>query len=264
MSGQWHRSDPHILHRRTLQRDHRILFEILRPGMSVLDVGCGVGAITTGIAKAVVAPGADGRVVGLDRDLENLAVAREHSGGLSNLSYELGDALSLPFKAAFDIVTAARTLQWISEPDAALANMKQAAKPGGRVVVLDYNLADNRWEPGLPPEFARFYAAFLDWRASNQWDNHMAGHLPGLFRAGGLAEVQVHISDEIAERGDPNFAQTAGIWTYVTSTLGPRIAAAGFLTDSKCVDAERAYLDWVANGLTKQTLVMRTVEGVVP
>lgn len=246
MSGQSHRSDPRILHRRTLQRDHRILSEVLRPGMSVLDVGCGTGAITAGIARAVVS----GRVVGLDRDPDNLAVAREHSADLSNLTYELGDALSffsegrLPFQAAFDIVTAARTLQWISEPGLALANMKQATKPGGRVVVLDYNLADNLWEPGLPAEFARFYAAFLDWRASNQWDNHMADHLTDLFRAAGLAEVRVHISDEIAERGDPDFAETAGIWTYVTSTLGPRIAAAGFVTENECVDAERAYLDW--------------------
>jgi len=232
--------------------------------MSVLDVGCGVGAITAGIAKAVAAPGGDGRVVGLDRDPDNLAVAREHAGELPNLSYELGDALILPFESAFDIVTAARTLQWISEPGIALANMKKAAKPGGRVVVLDYNLADNRWEPGLPAEFARFYAAFLDWRASNQWDNRMADHLPDLFRASGLAEVQVHISDEIAERGDPDFSQTAGIWTYVTGTLGPRIAAAGFLTESECVDAERAYLDWVANGLNRQTMVMRTVEGIAP
>jgi SAM-dependent methyltransferase len=260
MRGQSHRSDPRILHRRTLQRDHRILSEVLRPGMSVLDVGCGIGAITAGIARAVV----EGQVVGLDRDPDNLAVAREHSGDLPNLSYKLGDALSLPFETAFDVVTAARTLQWISEPAAALANMKKAAKPGGRVVVLDYNLADNYWEPGLPPEFARFYAAFLDWRASNQWDNHMAEHLPDLFRAAGLLEIQVHISDEIAERGDPDFAQTAGIWTYVTSTLGPRMAAAGFVTESECIAAERSYLDWVAGGLTRQTMVMRTVEGTAP
>jgi SAM-dependent methyltransferase len=265
MSGQSHRSDPRILHRRTLERDHRRLAEILRPGMSVLDVGCGTGAITSGIAKAV----APGLVVGLDRDLDNLAFAREHSGELPNLHYELGDALSLPFgafntNAVFDIVTAARTLQWISEPSIALANMQRAAKPGGRVVVLDYNLADNRWEPGIPAEFGRFYAAFLDWRTSNLWNNHMADHLLGLFREAGLNDVQIHVSDEIAERGDPDFAQTAGIWTYVTSTLGPRIAAAGFVTEAECAEAEHAYLDWVAGGLTRQTLVMRTVEGTVP
>ena len=234
--------------------------------MSVLDVGCGTGAITSGIAKAV----APALVVGVDRDPDNLAFAREHSGELPNLRYELGDALSLPFdasfdtNAAFDIVTAARTLQWISEPAVALANMQRAAKPGGRVVVLDYNLADNHWEPGLPAEFARFYAAFLDWRASNLWNNHMADHLPDLFREAGLDDVQIHVSDEVAERRDPDFAQTAGIWTYVTSTLGPRIAAAGFITETECAAAERAYLDWVADGLTKQTLVMRTVEGTVP
>jgi SAM-dependent methyltransferase len=260
MSGQSHRSDPRILHRRTLQRDHRRLSEILRPGMSVLDVGCGTGAITAGIAKAVE----QGRVVGLDRDPENLALAREHSGDLPNLTYELGDALTLPFQAAFDIVNAARTLQWIGQPAVALANMTHAAKPGGSVVVLDYNLADNRWEPDVPEPFARFYRAFLEWRASDHGDNHMADRLPDLFRAAGLEDVQVRVSDEVALRGDPDFAQTAGIWTYVTGTLGPRIAAAGFVTENECLQAERAYRDWVAEGLVRQTLVMRTVEGTVP
>ena len=226
----------------------------------MLDIGCGTGAITSGIAKAV----APAFVIGLDRDPENLAAGPRAQRRSSQSQHQLGDALALSFEGVFDIVTAARTLQWISEPSAALGNMKRAAKSGGRVVVLDYNLADNRWEPGIPAEFARFYAAFLEWRASNHWDNRMADHLPDLFRVAGLQNVQVHVSDEISARGDDDFAQTAGIWTYVTSTLGPRIAAAGFSTENDCIAAGRAYLDWVADGLTQQTLVMRTVEGTVP
>ena len=51
MSIQTHRSDPQVLNRRTLEIDHRVLAGVLRPGMSVLDVGCGTGAITAGIAR---------------------------------------------------------------------------------------------------------------------------------------------------------------------------------------------------------------------
>lgn len=228
--------------------------------MSVLDVGCGTGAITSGIARAV----APAMAVGLDRDPENLAVARERHGALPNLSLESGDALNLPYQGEFDVVNAARTLQWIREPGLAIANMKRAAKSGGRVIALDYNLADSRWEPGVPDEFADFYRAFLDWRAANGWDNQMADHLPDLFRAAGLQEVELHESDQTTARGEPGFEEKAGIWTYVTGTIAPQMIQAGFLEEGRQLEAERAYADWIACGLMRQTLVMATVEGLVP
>ena len=228
--------------------------------MSVLDIGCGTGAITAGIAKVV----AGGEVVGLDSDTDNLTAARERYADIPNLRFESGDVLSLPYSSQFDVANAARTLQWIAGPARAIAKMKLAAKPGGRVIALDYNHADNRWEPGLPREFARFYRAFLEWRAANGWDNRMADHLPDLLRAAGLEEIQVQVSDEITRRGDPEFAETAGIWTCVAHTIGPAIAAAGLMTERECLDAEAAYRDWIASGLEQQSLAMRTVEGFVP
>src|SRR4051812_12968256 len=117
MSEQSHRSDPHVLNRRTVERDHRVLAAMLRPGMSVLDVGCGTGAITGGIARAV---GESGRVLGVDRDESLLEVARrEHS----SVEFVRGDALELPYDSEFDIVTAARALQWIADPARAVACM---------------------------------------------------------------------------------------------------------------------------------------------
>src|ERR1019366_3444221 len=174
---QQHQSDTRVLNRRTLQNDHRYLATLLRPGLSVLDVGFGTGAITVGIAAAV---GPEGSVVGVDRDEDLLARAREEHTAIPNLRFEHGDATSLTFKEQFDIVTAARTLQWIADPGLAVRRMKAAAKPGGLVVVLDYNLAANEWEPDPPAAFRDFYQAFLDWREANHWDNKMADHLPGL------------------------------------------------------------------------------------
>ena len=82
MHAQTHRSDPRILDRRTLQRDHRLLAALLRPGMAVLDVGCGTGAITAGIANAV---GDSGYVVGVDRDGALLELARAAHGAIANV-----------------------------------------------------------------------------------------------------------------------------------------------------------------------------------
>jgi ubiquinone/menaquinone biosynthesis C-methylase UbiE len=91
MSQQSHRSDPRILNRRTLQRDHSYLLQVLRTGMMILDVGCGTGAITADIARAV---GPEGMVLGIDRDDANLAIAIQEHRGIRNLRFERGDILT--------------------------------------------------------------------------------------------------------------------------------------------------------------------------
>src|SRR5215831_21317019 len=92
MCQQSHRSDPRILGRRTLRRDHRYLASVLRAGMDILDVGCGTGAITADIARAV---GPEGTAVGIDRDDANLAGTVEQYGGMKNLCFETVDILTV-------------------------------------------------------------------------------------------------------------------------------------------------------------------------
>jgi len=99
---QLHRSDPSILGWRTLEKDHRCLIELLRPGFSVLDVGCGTGAITAGIARAVKP---EGHVVGVDRDEGLLEIARTEHAEIENLEFECRDATALKFRAQFDTLS---------------------------------------------------------------------------------------------------------------------------------------------------------------
>jgi ubiquinone/menaquinone biosynthesis C-methylase UbiE len=260
VSQQQHQSDPQILNRRSLERDHRRLADRLRPGMTVLDLGCGTGAITAGIAKAV---GPSGQVLGVDRDSGLLALARKEHGNISSLCFEQGDALSLEFDGRFDIVSAARTLQWISEPQRAVERMKKAAKPGGQVLVLDYNHEGNSWEPDPPAEFQHFYRAFLDWRKANQWDNLLADHLHDVFQSAELRNIEVHVDDEIVKREDLDFFEAAGIWVHVIRGIGAQIVGAGFLHEAERLDAEIGYREWVKNSMRQQTLQMRTVCGEV-
>jgi len=234
--------------------------------MTVLDVGCGTGAITADIARAV---GRGGMVVGLDRDEANLAIARQEHDNIDNLRFERGDILTLDFErdftAGFDIVTAARTLQWISKPDRAVGQMKRAARADGCVVVLDYNLQHTRWEPDPPANFKRFYEAFLDWRRANDWDNRMAEHLSELFHSAGLGAVEIHPCDEIVQRGEPDFfdAYASGIWLYVIQSLGPQLVQDRFLEESELRRAEEDYERYVQTTLQRQTHSMSTVEGRV-
>jgi ubiquinone/menaquinone biosynthesis C-methylase UbiE len=261
MPAQSHRSDPRILGRRTLQRDHHCLAELLRPGFSVLDVGCGTGAITSGVAKAV---GPHGHVVGIDRDEVLLNLARREHAMLPNLQFKCGDAMTLTFRAQFDVVTAARTLQWIPKPALAISKMKQAAKPAGVLVVLDYNHATNEWAPDPPREFQRFYSAFLAWRHANGWDNEMADHLPELLRSAGLVDVKNRMQDEVVERGGPEFAERTALWSEVIENVGGQLATAGFCTELQLEEARECYDSWAKTELVKQTLAMRAVTGIVP
>ena len=261
MPGPLHRSDPRILGRRTLQRDHRCLLQFLQPGLSVLDIGCGTGAITAGVARAV---GPHGCVVGVDRDEELLERARREHASSSNLQFEHGDATTLTFRAQFDVVTAARTLQWIAEPALAISKMKEAAKPSGMLVVLDYNHTSNEWKPDPPREFQLFYDAFLAWRHSNGWENQIADQLPDLFRSAGLVDIRTHVQDEVTERGDPEFADRAALWSEVMETVGGRIATAGFCTELQLTEARERYTEWVRTELFRQRLELRAVTGMVP
>jgi SAM-dependent methyltransferase len=267
VSQQSHRSDPRILNRRTLQRDHSYLPRVLRAGMTILDVGCGTGAITADIAEAV---GPGGTVLGIDRDDANLTIAIQEHRGIGNLRFERADILTLDvgnrFNSSFDIVTAARTIQWISEPGRAIVQMKRAAKPEGHVIVLDYNLEETCWEPEPPADFRRFYRAFLDWRTANNWDNRTASHLTELFRSAGLVDIASHPTDEIVRCGDSDFfdAYASRIWLYVIETVGPNLVQAGLLEEGARRSAQEHYSSYIQSTLRLQRHSMLTVDGRVP
>ncbi|MBI1959625.1 MAG: methyltransferase domain-containing protein, partial [Candidatus Rokubacteria bacterium] len=64
-----------VLTARTLENSHRCLLELLEPGMTVLDVGCGPGTLTMGRARRVD----PGSVVGMDLNPEMIAAAEKAS-----------------------------------------------------------------------------------------------------------------------------------------------------------------------------------------
>ncbi len=64
-----------IIDARTLKNSHKRLAEIIQPGMTVLDVGCGTGAITSGIAEIV---GPSRRVMGIDNNPDLIEKARQN------------------------------------------------------------------------------------------------------------------------------------------------------------------------------------------
>ncbi|MFN7835823.1 MAG: bifunctional demethylmenaquinone methyltransferase/2-methoxy-6-polyprenyl-1,4-benzoquinol methylase UbiE [Burkholderiaceae bacterium] len=110
----------------------------VRPGMRVLDIAGGTGDL----ARAFLAAAGDAGEVWLtDINESMLRVGRDRliDGGCVP-ALALCDAEKLPFPDDyFDVVTVAFGLRNMTDKDAALAQMRRVAKPGGRLLVLEFS-----------------------------------------------------------------------------------------------------------------------------
>lgn len=248
-----------FLDARTLADSHRHLATLLRPGMTVLDVGCGTGAITEGIARAV-AP--QGHALGVDVSEELIARARLRERRQSNLSFEVADvALLGGAERSFDVVTSARMLQWLVDPRAALLAMVGLLRRGGLLVALDYNHHRTTWTPSLPASVQAFYRAFLEWRAQAGMDNEIADHLPAMFNDLGLTDVRCVQQPETTSRGDPDFELRIRLWGEVIATRGHQLVADGFLTETERARASHEFRQWAGSEAQTQSLWLATTQG---
>lgn len=145
-------------HHRAVLRSHRsrtaensagYLVGRLRPGMALLDVGCGPGTITADLAM-LVAPGA---VTAVDAAAEALDGARQVAAdrGIDAIDFGVADVHALPYPAdSFDVVHAHQVLQHVSDPVGALSEMRRVCRPGGIVAVRDVDYAAMTWYPEVP------------------------------------------------------------------------------------------------------------------
>ncbi len=250
-----------ILNIRSLQTAHQRLTEYLHPGLTVLDVGCGTGGITRGIAE-MVAP--QGHVVGVDVSEALIAEARLNHGEVPGLSFEVGDIYQLSFQEPFDLVHSARMLQWLESPGKALRAMASCVRPGGQVVVLDYNHEKIQWIPEPPSSMHAFYRAFLHWRAEAGMDNTIADRLPELFASAGLVDIVTTPQHEFTQRTDENFIAFIGLWAEVAASRGHQMVRDRVVMENQRAEAEAAYRQWILEQADSQKLYLLSVEGVRP
>jgi ubiquinone/menaquinone biosynthesis C-methylase UbiE len=177
---------------RTAENSAGYLLARLGPGDRVLDVGCGPGTITTGLAALV--PG--GEVVGIDLAGDVLALARQEAdaAGQRNVRFEAGDVYHLGYDdGAFDVVHAHQVLQHLSDPVAALREMRRVCRPGGLVAARDGDYGGMLWYP--------IDAELEEWRALYQRVARASGGEPDAGRrmlawahAAGFADVTASAS----------------------------------------------------------------------
>ncbi|MEM7123830.1 MAG: methyltransferase domain-containing protein [Pseudomonadota bacterium] len=188
-----HGSSPEEQRRLSLMNDilnESCLKELdLQPGEKVLDLGSGLGQFTRLMARAV---GSRGRVVGIERDQDQLAQAKRlaDSDEESTLvEFRSGDALTLPLDepewGTFDVAHARFLLEHVPRPASVISQMARAVRPGGRVVVVDDDHGDFRPWPE-PPGFDALWRAYVRSYEKLGNDPYVGRRLVSLLRDGGL------------------------------------------------------------------------------
>ena len=121
----------------------------IRPGMRVLDIGCGAGDVTF-VAADLVGP--DGFVVGVDRSPDALARARlrAEQRGLTQVQFVEGDINDPAPGGPFDAMVERLVLVWAPDPVAVLRRQATVLRPGGLVVPIEIDLSTMRSLPEHP------------------------------------------------------------------------------------------------------------------
>ena len=176
---------------RTVENSAAYLLGFLTPGAAVLDVGCGPGTITAGLAGRV----AGGRVIGIDSVAEVLIEARQEAGrqGATNVDFEVGDVYGLRFgDGEFDVVHAHQVLQHLTDPVAALSEMRRVCRPGGVVAVRDGDYGGVLLYPPDPvlDQWMDIYHAVA---RANHVEADGGRHLPEWCRQAGFGDVAVSV-----------------------------------------------------------------------
>jgi ubiquinone/menaquinone biosynthesis C-methylase UbiE len=231
---------------RTADEAAAFLLPELRAGMRLLDVGCGPGSITRGLAERL----APGEVVGVDPSEETLEAARRDAAarGLANLRYETASVYALPFPdASFDVAYAHQVLQHLHERDAALGEMLRVLRPGGLVAIRDVDWETAAYWP-RDPWIERFVQVHLRTWYRNGGEPAMGRRLRALFHAAGVADTRV----------------TASVWCYTTleetlawgesyaerllgSPMGERMIEYGFASRADVAAMAAAFRAWAVH-----------------
>ncbi len=175
--------------RRSAQRNAAYLLPHLKPGMALLDIGCGPGSITAGLAKAV----APGRAVGVDTSKAALERARAdaETADLALLEYQIGDAYDLPFPdGSLDAAYMHQVLQHLSEPERAMREALRVLAPGGVIGITEVVWDTAVFWP-LSPETDRFLEIYDAVAIHNGGDPDMGRRLRSMLEPLGLARIEI-------------------------------------------------------------------------
>ena len=228
---------------RTIDNSARFFLPYLKPGMDLLDCGCGPGSITLGLAEAV----APGQVVGVDigESQVDAANARAAELGITNAKFEVGDLYNLQYpENTFDAAFSHTVFEHLSDHVKAASQMHRVLKPSGFVGIrtTDFmglifspsnEILDNAWDM-----WERF-------RCYNGGDTTVGRRLRTVLREAGFVNVEWNATydnwatpDKVQSLRDVFLVEMAG------PVIREQVSQLGWQTPEDFDAIERALKDW--------------------
>lgn len=216
------------------------------PGQTILDLGCGPGYASFDLAVLV---GQRGRVIAVDASARFIShlKAQQDARGITNLDARVGDVQRLDLRErSLDGAYARWVLCYVAEPEAVVAGVARALRPGGVLAVQDYF---NYRGITLAPRSAVFdrVVAAVDksWRVRGG-DPDIAGRLPAIMRRCGLHVREIRPIARVARPG-------SALWDWPTTFFRnflPTLVELGLLTS----DDQNAFeQEWSARSQDSDT-----------
>ena len=221
---------------RTAENSAAYLLPHLRPGLDLLDVGCGPGTLTVDLARRV----APGRVVGVDVSPEVVEEARRLGGDA--VAFEVGDFRTI--EGRFDVVHAHQVLQHLTDPVGALRAMAGLTRPGGVVAARDSDYRAFAWYPQLP-ELDRWMELYQVAARANGGEPDAGRRLHAWARTAGFEQV-TSTTATWCFTGPDDRAYWGGMWEdrILTSALAEQLLAEGRATRAELEEISTAWRAW--------------------
>ncbi|WP_297058852.1 methyltransferase domain-containing protein [Thermosulfurimonas sp.] len=147
-----HRFDPREKHklesperRRHLPPERVLELLELKPGETLLDLGCGTGYFALPAAQRV---GPSGRVFAVDVEEEMLAEVRKKASGIPQIELIRSETYRVPLpQAVAEAALLAFVLHEVEDPVRLLGEVRRLLKPGGRLLVLEWQKKETPMGP---------------------------------------------------------------------------------------------------------------------
>lgn len=199
----------------------------LRPGMRVVDIGCGVGLVTQRLARAVEP---DGEVVGVDISPDQVRAAEERAkaAGIGNVRFVVAPADQTGLeRESFDVAYARFLLMHVRSPMSVLQEMAGLLRKGGTLAVEDGDFGSPYCAPPSPA-FDRCFELYREVVRRQGADPEIGPLLLSLVLRAGFTSAGVSIVQPVLKEGP---AKRLPHWTLLEAM--PAILAAGLATNEE-------------------------------
>ena len=227
---------------RTVENSAAYLVPHLRSGLDLLDVGCGPGSLTVDLARRV----APGQVVGIDAAAAPLAEACAAAAAVGvAVRFEVGDVYALEAAdASYDVVHAHQVLQHLTDPVAALREMRRVCRPDGVLAVRDVDYAATTWFPA-DPVLDRWLELYSAVARANHAEPDAGRRLRSWAHAAGLTDVSATTSAWcFASPAERQWWGTSWAGRATSSDFARQAVDYGLSTAQELQEIAAAWLRW--------------------